>query len=165
MEDATKEMQAGERKLAEMDFEGALSKFKRAAKLDPASADAYFGIAEAALGVPKVPAEEVIAAYKRAIELAPDNPFHHARLGAFCIEAGQWELAEQSYNKAAEVDPENGYLYLSEFGIEYYLSITEKLDPATPPKVREDAGRKALKYVLRAMRMSEPDALRLLKGP
>lgn len=160
-----KELQAGERKLAEMDFEGAFSKFKKAAKLDPASADAYFGIAEAALGVPKVPAEEVIAAYKRAIELAPDNPFHHARLGAFCIEAGQWELAEQSYNKAAEVDPENGYLYLSEFGIEYYRSITEKLDPDTPPKVREEAGRKAIKYVLKGMRMSEPDALRLLKSP
>jgi len=160
-----KELQAGERKLAEMDFEGALSKFKKAAKLDPASADAYFGIAEAALGVPKVPAEEVIAAYRRAIELVPGNPFYHARLGAFCLEAGQWELAEQSYNKAAEADPENGYLYLSEFGLEYYRSMLEKLDPDTPPKVREEAGRKALKYVLKAMKMSEPDALRLLKGP
>jgi tetratricopeptide (TPR) repeat protein len=165
MDEAVKEIQAGERKLAEMDFEGAFSKFKKAAKLDPSSPDAYFGMAEAALGVPKVPAEEVIASYKRATELQGDNPFFHARLGAFCLDAGQWELAEQSYNKAAETDPENGYLYLSEFGLEYYHARIAKLDADSPPRERDEVARKALKYLLRAMKLSEQDALKLLKGP
>jgi len=163
MDEALKEIEAGERKLAEADFEGALARFRKAVKADPKSAEAYFGKAEAALGVPKVPAEEVIADYKRATELAPDNPFFHARLGAFAIEAGHFELAEQSYNKSAELDPDSAYLYWNEFGLELYRARKEKLDEM-PPQMRDDIGRKALRYMLRAMRMQEAEAARLLKG-
>jgi len=163
MDEALKEIEAGERKLAEADFEGALARFKKAVKADPKSAEAHFGKAEAALGVPKVPAEEVIADYKRATELAPDNPFFHARLGAFAIEAGHYELAEQSYNKAAELDPDSAYLYWNEFGLELYRARKDKLDEM-PPQMRDDIGRKALRYLLRAMRMQEAEAARLLKG-
>ncbi len=162
MSDAEKEIQAGERKLAEMDFPAALSKFKKAIKLDPRAAGAYFGKAEAALGVPKVPAEEVIADYKKAIELEPGNPFYMARLGSFCLEVGEWDLAEASYNQAAQADPENAYLYFSEFGLEYYYSwMTKQGDEATEGE-REPVVRKSLVYLIRSLDLDEESARKLL---
>jgi tetratricopeptide (TPR) repeat protein len=160
--DADKEILAGERKLAEMDFPAALSRFRKAVKLDPNSPAAYFGKAEAALGVPKIPAEDVIADYQQAIKLDPDNAFFHARLGSFCIEVGQWELAEESYNRAAEVDPDNGYLYFSEFGLEYYYGYLTKLGDEAGPNVQEEAIRKSLGYLLRSLNLTESEAKKLL---
>jgi tetratricopeptide (TPR) repeat protein len=162
MPDAEKEIMAGERKLAEMDFKTALSKFKRAIKLDPKQPAAHFGKAEAALGVPKVPAEEIIADYQKAIELEPDNPFYLARLGSFSLEAGQWELAEDSYNRAAEADPENSYLYFSEFGLEYYYSWLAKMGEEATETDREPVVRKSLQYLIRSLDLDEASARKLL---
>lgn len=162
MSDAEKEIMAGERKLAEMDFKAALSKFKRAIKLDPDQPAAHFGKAEAALGVPKVPAEEVIADYQTAIELEPENAFYLARLGSFCLEVGEWELAEESYNKAASVDPDNSYLYFSEFGLEYYYSWLAKMGDEATEADREPVVRKSLVYLVRSLDLDEESAKRLL---
>jgi len=162
MSDAEKEIQAGERKLAEMDFPSALSKFKKAIKLDPKAAGAYFGKAEAALGVPKVPAEEVISDYQKAIELEPGNAFYMARLGSFCLEVGEWELAETSYNRAAEADPENAYLYFSEFGLEFYYSWMTKMGDEATEGEREPVVRKSLVYLIRSLDLDEDSAKKLL---
>lgn len=162
MSDAEKEIVAGERKLAEMDFAAALSKFKKAIKLDPKHPAAHFGKAEAALGVPKVPAEEIITDYQTAIELEPENAFYLARLGSFSLEAGQWELAEESYERAAEADPENAYLYYSEFGLEYYYAWMAKMgDEASEPE-REPVVRKSLHYLLKSLDLDEESARQLL---
>ncbi len=162
MSDAEKEIMAGERKLAEMDFKAALAKFKRAIKLDPDQPAAHFGKAEAALGVPKVPAEEVIADYQTAIDLEPENAFYLARLGSFCLEVGEWELAEESYNRAASVDPDNSYLYFSEFGLEYYYSWLAKMGDEASEKEREPVVRKSLVYLIRSLDLDEESAKRLL---
>jgi tetratricopeptide (TPR) repeat protein len=163
MSGAEKEIQAGERKLAEMDFKAALSKFKRAIKLDPKAPEAHFGKAEAALGVPKISAEEVIADYKEAIALDPSNPFYLARLGSFCLEAGNWELAEESYNRAADADPDNAYLYYSEFSLEYYYSwLAKHGEEATKDDV-EPVQRKCLGYLVRSLDLDEDAAKQLLK--
>jgi len=162
MPDAEKEIRAGERKLAEMDFPAALSKFRRAIKLDPDQPAAHFGKAEAALGVPKVPAEEIIADYERAIELEPENPFYLARLGSFSLEAGQWELAEESYMRAAEADPENRYLYYSEFGLEYYYAWMAKMGDEATDEDREPVVRKSLVYLIKSLDLDEESAKRLL---
>jgi len=162
MSDAEKEIMAGERKLAEMDFPAALSKFKKAIKLDPRAAGAHFGKAEAALGVPKVPSEEVIADYQKAIELEPENAFYMARLGSFCLEVGEWELAEISYNRAAEADPENAYLYFSEFGLEYYYSWMAKMGDEATEGEREPVVRKSLVYLIRSLDLDEDSAKKLL---
>jgi tetratricopeptide (TPR) repeat protein len=162
MPDAEKEIIAGERKLADMDFKAALSKFKRAIKLDPAQPAAHFGKAEAALGVPKVAAEEIIADYKMAIELEPENAFYLARLGSFSLEAGEWELAEESYNKAAQSDPENSYLYFSEFGLEYYYAWLAKMGEEATEEDREPVVRKSLVYLIRSLDLDEESAKRLL---
>jgi tetratricopeptide (TPR) repeat protein len=162
MPDAEKEIMAGERKLAEMDFAAALSKFKRAIKLDPKHPAAHFGKAEAALGVPKVSAEEIITDYQTAIELEPENPFYLARLGSFSLEAGQWELAEESYNRAAEADPDNAYLYYSEFGLEYYYAWMAKMGEEASEADREPVVRKSLVYLLKSLDLDEESAKRLL---
>ena len=160
MSDAEKEILAGERKLAEGDFDAAISKFRKAVRLDPSSPAAYFGRAEAALGVPKIAVEEVISDYQKAIELEPGNPFFHARLGSFCLEVGNWELAEDSYNRAAEADPDNAYLYFSEFGLEYYYSWMAKEEAGEGE--REAVMRKSLTYMLRSLDLTESEAKHLL---
>ncbi len=162
MPDAEKEILAGERKLAEMDFQAALSKFKKAIKLDPKQPEAHFGKAEAGLGVPKVPAEEIISDYQAAIDLEPENAFYLARLGSFSLEAGQWELAEESYNRAAEVDPENSYLYFSEFGLEYYHAWMAKLGDEATKAEMEPVVRKSLVYLLKSLDLDEESAKTLL---
>ncbi len=162
MSDAEKEILAGERKLAEGDFDAAISKFRKAVKLDPNSPSAYFGRAEAALGVPKIAVEEIISDYQKAIELEPENPFYHARLGSFCLEAGNWELAEESYNMAAERDPENAYLYFSEFGLEYYYSWMAKHDDEATDDDRQGVIRKSLGYMIRSLDLTESEAKALL---
>jgi tetratricopeptide (TPR) repeat protein len=162
MPDAEKEIKAGERKLAEMDFKVALSKFKRAIKLDPEEPAAHFGKAEAALGVPKVPAEEIINDYQTAINLEPQNPFFLARLGSFSLEVGEWDLAEESYNRAAEADPENAYLYFSEFGLEYYYAWLAKMGEEVSEDEREAVVRKSLVYLIKSLDLDEASAKRLL---
>ena len=162
MSGADKEIQAGERKLANMDFKAALSKFKRAIKLDPKAPEAHFGKAEAALGVPKIPVEEVLADYQKAIALDPSNPFYLARLGSFSLEVGQWELAEESYNRAAEADPDNAYLYYSEFGLEYYYSWLAMHGEEATQDEMEPVTRKCLVYLIRSLDLDEDGAKRLL---
>jgi tetratricopeptide (TPR) repeat protein len=162
MSGADKEIAAGERKLADMDFKAALSKFKRAIKLDPKAPEAHFGKAEAALGVPKIPAEEVLADYQEAIALDPSNPFYLARLGSFSLEAGEWELAEEAYNRAAEADPDNAYLYYSEFGLEYYYSWLAKHGEDADQADIEPVQRKCLVYLVRSLDLDEAAAKRLL---
>ena len=162
MPDADKEIMAGEKKLVEMDFKAALSKFKRAIKMDPKQPAAHFGKAEAALGVPKVSAEEIINDYQMAIDLEPQNPFYLARLGSFSLEAGEWELAEESYNRAAQADPENRYLYYSEFGLEYYYAWMAKMGDEATEEDREPVARKSLIYLIRSLDLDEDSAKRLL---
>jgi tetratricopeptide (TPR) repeat protein len=162
MADAEKEVKAGERKLAEMDFKAALSKFRKAIRLDPDDSTAHFGKAEAGIGVPNVSSEEIIEDYERAIELEPENAFFTARLGSFSLEAGEWELAEQSYNKAAELDPENAYLYYSEFGLEYYYAWMAKYEEEATEEERKEALAKCLSYLVRSLDLTPEEAKQLL---
>jgi tetratricopeptide (TPR) repeat protein len=162
MSDADKEVLAGEKKLAEMNFKAALSKFKKAIKLDPKNPEAHMGKAEAALGVPKVPVEEVIADYQAAIDLEPENAYYLARLGSFSLEVGRYEMAEESYNRAAEADPENAYLYYSEFGLEYYYTWKAKNEGEVAEEDREEVVRKCLVYLIRSLDLDEEQAKRLL---
>ena len=124
MDESEKFIQQAHQLMNDGEYQQAFSKFDKAIKANPNNADAYFGKAEAGVLVSKIGVEEVIALYKKAISLDEKNPFYYSSLGAFCVEANQFNEAEAAYNKAAEVDPENAPYYYSEFAVEYYTKGT-----------------------------------------
>ncbi|MEM3445372.1 MAG: tetratricopeptide repeat protein [Thermoplasmata archaeon] len=157
-----KEIAAGNRLLQEGDLKGALSRFNKAAKLDPNCAEAYFGIAEASLGIPKVSVEQILTAYKKAIELDGKNPYYYSAYGSFCLENGLYKDAEDAYQRAAELDPENSIYYLSELSVEYFRNAISKLDEEASNKEYEAILKKTMEYFLKALNITKEDAVRLL---
>src|SRR5213594_764875 len=71
---AENDISAGEQALGQLDYDAAYKHFDKATKADPANAVAFFGKAEAALGVPKVEPDEILGLYKKAIDLDGENP-------------------------------------------------------------------------------------------
>ena len=157
-----KDLMDAQESLANGDFETAVSKFNKVLKADPKCADAYFGKAEAAVGVPKMTPDEVIALYKKAVELDPKNPIFHSSYAAFLLEIGRFNEAEAAYVKAAEFDPDNARYYYSEFGVEYILKAPVVMEKFLDDKTKEMIAKKGLKYLLKAAGMTEVDAKRLL---
>ncbi|MGM0404575.1 MAG: tetratricopeptide repeat protein [Thermoplasmatota archaeon] len=152
----------GERLLNEFDYKGAHKKFKKALDKDK-NARAHFGKAEAALGIPEIESEEIIADYEKAIELE-ENPFYHQAVASFCIDVGKFEKAEEHYREAAELDPENKPHYLSELAVGYRFKA-----PIMMEKLIQQTGqgediilRKSLNYMLEALDIDRDKAKELL---
>lgn len=161
-EEFDKLMKQGFQMMGEGEYQQALSKFDKAIKLDPKNAEAYLAKADAAVLVPKVAQEEIVALYKKAIELQPDNPFSYQAFAAFCMDVGNFNEAEGAYNKAAEVDPDNAPYYYSEFGVEYYRRAPVVFEQHLDEKTREIIARKSLKYLLKSINLDEASAKKLL---
>jgi hypothetical protein len=62
----------------------------------------------------------------------------------------------------ASVDPDNSYLYFSEFGLEYYYSWLAKLGEEAGEDEREPVVRKSLVYLIRSLDLDEASAKELL---
>jgi len=153
---------AGEQALSRLDYDAAYKHFEKAIKADPNSAVAHFGKAEAALGVPKVEAEEILGLYKKAIELDPENPQYLESFAAFCMDLGRFNEAEETYGKAAGVDPDNASYYQSEFAIQYAQKAPIIMEQFLDDKTRDMIKTKALTYALKALGIEKDDAKRLL---
>jgi tetratricopeptide (TPR) repeat protein len=163
---AEEEMEAGERALARLDYDGAFAHFAKAAKLDPKNPWARFGMAEASLGVSKVEPETRLAFYAEAVKLAPDvPPFLDAYANA-CMDLGRFADAEKAYGNAAEADPENAPFYFSEFAVRFWREAPGRMAEMTGQEPDEETldviARKALDYMLRALDMDRTRAKRLL---
>ena len=154
--DAQELMAAGE-------FDKAVAKYNKIIKADPKCAEAYFGRAEASVGVPKLTPEDVMESYKKAVELDPKNPIYQSSYGAYLVEIGRFNEAEAAYVKAAELDPDNARFYFSEFGVEYALRAPVVMEKFLDDNTRDMIMKKGLKYLLKAAGMSEDDAKRLMK--
>ncbi|MFW6040926.1 MAG: tetratricopeptide repeat protein [Thermoplasmatota archaeon] len=160
MSTAEELIQEGETLLNDFEYEKAYDKFKKALKKEE-NARAYFGKAEAALGVPEVDSDEILNDYEKAIDLE-ENPFYHQAAASFCIEAGKFEKAEDHYRKAAEIDPQNKPHYLAELAVGYRFKA-----PVMMEKFVEQAGediilRKSIIYMLEALDIDTEKAKELL---
>jgi Flp pilus assembly protein TadD len=162
MADIQKDLMDAQDAMANGEFEQAVSKYNKILKADPNCADAYFGKAEASVGVPKLTPEEVMALYKKAVELDPKNPIYHSSYAAYLLEIGRFNEAEAAYLKAAEVDPDNARYYFSEFGMEYILRAPVVMEKFLDDKTKDMIVKKGLKYLLKAAGVSEEEAKRLL---
>jgi Flp pilus assembly protein TadD len=162
MAEIEKDLMQAQEAMASGDFEGAVSKYNKVLKADPKCVDAYFGKAEASIGVPKISPEEVIALYKKAVELDPKNPIFQSSYAAYLIEIGRFNDAETAYLKAAELDPDNARYYYSEFGLEYILRAPIVMEKFLDDKTKDMILKKGLKYLLKAAGLTEEDAKRLL---
>lgn len=151
--------------LAQGDYDRAVSKYSKILKDDPKCAEAYFGKAEASIPSPQASQDEIIACYRKASELDSQNPLYHSSFGAYLAEIGQFNEAEAAYNKAAEVDPDNAPYYWSEFAVEYAVKAPVVMEKFLDDKTRDLIHRKGLKYLLKALQLTQEEALRLLQPP
>jgi len=164
MADAQKDLMDAQDALAGGDFDAAVSKFNKVLKADPKCAEAYFGKAEASVGVPKMTPEEVMELYKKAVEIEPKNPIYQSSYAAYLVDIGRFNEAEQAYVKAAELDPDNASNYYSEFAVEYIQKAPVVMEKFLDDKTKDMILTKGLKYLLKAAGLSEEDAKRLLSS-
>jgi len=159
---AENDISAGEQALGQLDYDAAYKYFDKATKSDPTNAVAFFGKAEAALGVPKVEPEEILGLYRKAIDLDGENPQFRDALASFCVDLGRFNDAEEQYNAAAKLDEENAPFYWSEFAIQYARKAPLKMEQFLDDKTRDMIRQKALTYALRALGIEKEDAKRIL---
>ena len=162
MASAEEEIAAGEQALGRLDYEEAFKHFDRAVKEDASNAIAFFGKAEAALGVPKVEAEEILGMYRKAVDLDKENPQYLDALASFCMDLGRFNEAEEFYNKAAAMDADNAPYYWSEFAIQYARKAPVIMEQFMDDKTRDMIRTKALTYALKALGIEKEDAKRVL---
>jgi Flp pilus assembly protein TadD len=162
MADVQKDLMDAQEAMANGEFEQAVSKYNKILKADPGCAEAYFGKAEASVGVPKLTTEEVMALYKKAVDLDPKNPLYHSSYASYLLEIGRFNEAEAAYVKAAELDPDNARYYYSEFGVEYAVRAPVAMEKFMDDKTKDMIMKKGLKYLLKAAGISEEEAKRLL---
>jgi len=148
--------------LGRLEYEAAFKHFDKAVKEDAGSALAHFGKAEAALGVPKFEAEEILGLYKKAIELDKENPQYLDAIAAFCMDLGRFNEAEEHYNRAAGIDTDNAAYYWSEFAVQYATKAPVVMEQFLDDRTRDMIRTKALTYMLKALGIEKDDAKRLL---
>ncbi len=152
----------------EGDFRKAYTAFKKLAAEFPNNADVWYYKAECgnyASGMfgTKVDSQEIMDAYKRAIELDGDRVDYYQSYGLFCISVNKYDEAEKAYCEAAEIDESVSASLYSEFAIEYYNSVMATYSEIMEdPKARTPYGKKALEYMLKALDMTPDEAKSLL---
>ena len=168
MADIEKQLSDGMKAMDDGDFKKAYSKFKKLSEEFPDSPEAWFYKAETgnmASGMfgAKVADGDIMASYKKAIELDPENCEYYASYGAFCVSIGKYDEAEGAYNEAAELDESNSSRFFSEFATDYYSNVLARYgEIMDDPKARAPYAKKALMYMLKALDMEPDEAKSLL---
>ena len=121
----------------EGDFKKAYTAFKKLAAEIPDNADVWYYKAECgnyASGMfgAKVDVQEIMDAYKKAIELDGDRVDYYQSYGLFCISVNKYDEAEKAYCEAAEMDESMSASLYSEFAIEYYNNVMATYGEPSP---------------------------------
>ena len=152
----------------EGDFKKAYTAFKKLTAEFPDNADCWYYKAECgnyASGMfgAKVDNQEIMDAYKKAMELDGERVDYYQSYGQFCISVNKYDEAEKAYCEAAEMDESMSATLYSEFAIEYYNNVMATYgEIMEDPKARAPYGKKALEYMLKALDMTPEEAKSLL---
>jgi len=147
--------------LSSGEFQKAYNAYRKITREHSDCAEAFFGLAESSVGIPKLTVQEIAQTYQTACNLEPDNPIYHATFGNFCFENGILKKAEECFLKAAQIDEENSSVYLSDLATGYYHSARNFRNHY--PGLTDDAILKtSLKYILMAFDLPKDKALSLL---
>jgi tetratricopeptide (TPR) repeat protein len=163
-----KKLQAGTKAMDEGDFKKAYSTFKKLTEEDPKNAEYWYYKAECgnyASGMfgAKVSPEEIIEAYRKAIEIDGDRVDYYQSYGLFCISVNKYDEAEKAYNEAAQIDESLESSLYSEFAIEFYNNVMASYgEIMEDPKARAPYAKKALTYMLKALEITPEEAKTLL---
>ncbi len=163
-----KKLASAMKAMDEGDFKKAYTAFKKLVTEFPDNADAWYYKAECgnyASGMfgAKVDSQEIIDAYKKAIELDPSRVDYYQSYGQFCISVNKYDEAEGAYNEAAEIDESMSSALYSEFAIEYYNNVMATYgEIMEDPKARAPYEKKALSYMLKALEIDPEEAKSLL---
>ncbi len=88
------------------DFEGAVKELEEAAQLDPSASAAYTSLG-AVLQLQKGTRPQAEAAFRKAVEIAPNTAATHLSLAQYLMGTGAVKEAESELVKAHEVEPKN----------------------------------------------------------
>lgn len=163
-----KKIMAGMKAMDEGDFKKAYPLFKKLAEEYPKNAEVWYYKAECgnyASGMfgAKVSSEEIMDAYKKAIELDGDRVEFYQSYGSFCISVNKYDEAEKAYNEAAQIDESLESSLYSEFAIEYFNNVMATYgEIMEDPKARAPYAKKALEYMLKALEITPEEAKSLL---
>lgn len=163
-----KKFAAAMKAMDEGDFKKAYTAFKKLVVEYPDNADAWYYKAESgnyASGMfgAKVDPQEIMDAYKKAMELDSSRVDYYQSYGQFCISINKYDEAEGAYNEAAEIDESMSSMLYSEFAIEYYNNVMATYSEIMEdPKARAPYAKKALTYMLKALDIEPEEAKTLL---
>jgi len=115
---------AGKEASASKNWQGAVDAFEKAAQVDPSQnviwanlADSYINLAGTKTGADQQAAmEKGLDAYKKAIELKPDDPGFHNNYGLALARDKKFPEAQVELSKAAQIDPPNAGKYYFNLG-------------------------------------------------
>jgi tetratricopeptide (TPR) repeat protein len=94
--------------------EKAIALLRHAIELDPQRGTFYAELGEAYLDSPKG-APQAVKAFQDALTRMPETSYLFVRLGVAYTRMGDWEHAQEAWNKAIKLEPDNGdaQLYLA----------------------------------------------------
>jgi tetratricopeptide (TPR) repeat protein len=115
---------AGKDALAAKNYDAAVDAFQKGTEMDPNQnviwanlGDAYVGQAAAKTGPDQQASlDKGIEAYKKAIDLKPDNPAYHNNYALTLAKAKKFDEAQAELNKAAQLDPAQAGRYYYNLG-------------------------------------------------
>ena len=115
---------AGRDALTAKEYQTAIDKFKAASEMDSKQhviwgnmADAYAGVATKATGEDQTKAfDGAFDAYKKALELKPDDPAYHNNYGLLLARAKKFDEAKTELQTAAALDPPGAGKYFFNLG-------------------------------------------------